>query len=160
MRFTNGGRRNFTQTQGSDPAPFHQTRQLADTVFNRYFFIPAVKVIQIDHFGLQAPEAVLTIFSDGLWASVNHPLHSVRKTHARHTTFAGQGVTLAVRFEHAPHQLFIGTKAIQSCSIKEVDACIQCRKQQAFALFGRWRHPVGITQTHTAQADGTDLKRP
>ena len=159
MRFANGGRRNFTQTQGSDPATFHQTRQFAHTVFNRYFFIPAVQVIQIDHIGLQALEAVLTIFSDGLWASVNHPLHTIWKTHARHTAFAGQGVALAVWFEHAPHQLFVVTKAIQSGSIKKVDACIQCGEQQAFALFGRRRHPVGITQAHTAQADGADLKR-
>src|SRR6059058_4331807 len=49
-----------------DLALFHQPAQFADAVLDRDLLVPAMQVVQVDHVGLQAAQAVLAVPADRL----------------------------------------------------------------------------------------------
>ena len=138
----------------------HHVCKCPHAVFNGNRLVPAVQVVQVDHIGLQAAQAVFAGFLQGGRATVNHAhqLAVSRHIHTLHAAFAGQRELVAVRLHDLAHQGFVGAKAIQSCRVEQRHASVQRGEQDALALLAGNRCTIGMAQVHTAQADGTDIK--
>ena len=160
MRFAQGGCRHFGQADGLDLARAHQVAQGTHAVFYRHRFVPAVQVIQVDHFGLQAAQRGLASGLDGRGPPVDHAhqLAVARHVHALHAAFAGERETFAFSLEHLANQGFVGAKAVQRGGVEQRDTGVECGQQNLFALLGGWRQAVGVAQVHTAKADGGDCE--
>ena len=150
--------RHFGQAQCAHLAFFHQTRHFAHAVFNGYFLVETVQVVEVNDVGLQAAQAVFAVLAQRRRSAINHALDAIRECHARQATLAGQGEALTVGFEHLAQQGFVGPKAIQCGGVKQRDTGIQRGQQHALSGFMRRGHAVGVAQAHAAQTEGRDLE--
>ncbi|MCY1169803.1 hypothetical protein D9M73_98530 [compost metagenome] len=156
MGLAQGAGRNLRQANAANMAFFYQVSQRAHAVLDGYFFVPAVQVIEIDHVGLQATQAVFAVFAYGCRAAVNHThnLPVAGHIHAMQSTFAGQGELAAMRLHDTADQCFIRAKAIQRGGIEQRHTGIQRGQQHTLALLRRHRRSVGMAEVHATQADG------
>ena len=161
MRFVQGSARDFRQANASNVAFFDHVSQCAHTVFNRHAFVPAVQVVQVNHIGLQAAQAVFTGLLNRGWPAVNHPhqFSITRHIHTLHAAFAGQCEFVAMRLHHLADQGFVRAKAVQRGGVKQGHSGVKRCQQYPLALLCSDRRAVGVAQVHAAQADGRNIKR-
>ena len=158
MGLANGRRRHFTQAQRAHLALAHQVTQRTHAVLDGHFFVPAVQVIQVDHIGLQAAQAVFAVAAQSLGATIDNAFDTVVELHTCQTTFAREREAAAVLFEHTADQRLVGTKAIQGGGVEQGDTRVECGQQQALGGLRAGRHTVRVAQVHAAKANAADAE--
>jgi hypothetical protein len=118
-----------------------------------------MQIVEIDHIGAQALEAVFAVLAQGFGTTVDDAAHhAVFAAHAGHAAFAGQGDVVAVGLEHGADQRFAGAKAIERGGVEQRHARIQRRMQHGVRLLGRDGVAVGMAEIHAAQRDIGDAE--
>ena len=117
-----------------------------------------MQVVEINHVGLQAAQAVFAIAPQRLWPAVDHTANAIGELHARHATLARQRDALPVRLQHAAKQRLVLAKPIQGSRVEQRDARVQRGLQDALRLLRRDWLAVSMAQVHAAQANGADVK--
>ena len=158
MGLADGGGRHFTQAQRAHLAFAHQVAQGTHAVFDGHFFVPAVQVVQINHIGLQAAQAVFAVAAQALGAAIDDAFDTVVELHTCQAAFAGQREAAAVLLEHPTYQGFVGTKAIQGGGVEQGDTRVECGQQQALGGLRAGRHTVRVAQVHAAKANAADAE--
>ncbi|MDT4870349.1 hypothetical protein FQZ97_1054230 [compost metagenome] len=158
LRLAEGGGGHLGQSQRAHLARAHQVAHRAHAVFHRHLLVPAVQVVEVDHVGFEAAQAVFAIPADGLRPAVDHALHAVVELHAGHAALAGQREFAAVLREHVAHMRFAGAETVQGGGVEVRHTLVERSEQHALGLLLRHRRAVSVADVHAAQANGTDLE--
>ena len=134
----------------------HQIRQRPDAVRDRHVRILAVQVIQIDHVGLQARQAVIAHAPQCVRARVDRP---PARLVAEHPALAGQHDIGAMRLEDGAEELLVGAESIEGGGVEHRDAALERRAQDAFRHIPWRRRGVGVAQVHAPEPEGRDAER-
>src|ERR1700722_15518734 len=101
---------------------YYQIRHGADCFFNRSLRVDSVLIVEIDRVDAEPLQAGVAGSADVLRAAV-HSARAIRLAHD--TELGGDDDFVAMRFERAAYQLFIGVRAVHVRGIEEVDAEIE-----------------------------------
>jgi len=155
VRLAQGRRGDFRKADCPDLPLLHQIRQRPDAVLDGHVPVLPMEVIEIDHVGLQALQAVAARAPQRLGTTVDHPR---ARLVPEDPALAGEHDVGAVRLEDRADELLVGAESIEGCGVEQRDAAIERRAQDRLGDVPRRRRGVGVAEVHASQPEGRDAE--